>query len=125
MKRINNYEFKVATYLGDIPEHPDYEIVHWCRNIYYYHKDDYIELEDYFTPKDRSLKGRVKYDKSLFEKEEFCYSVVFFTYDNGKYILSSIRADEPDYIDKDIITLINFGYNYLNNEHNNLHSSKE
>lgn len=125
MKRINNYEFKVASYVGEIPEYPDYEIVRWYRNNYYQNEDNYIEREKYFTP-NNIFKDRIKLDKSLFEKEEFCYSIVFFTYNNGKYILDKIyNNDDGDLINKDVITLINFGFNYLNNGKNNLHSSKE
>ena len=42
-KRINNLAFKQCTYLGNIPEHPHYEIVKYQNNPYYQKESDFIK----------------------------------------------------------------------------------
>lgn len=81
-KRIGNLEFRKATYLGEEPNHPTYQILMWQPNKYYGHDDDYPESET--DPDFRIYPDypQCRIHKSCFKHPETCFAIAGFEYDS-------------------------------------------
>ena len=125
-KRIENLEFRRATYLlpeDEWPKKPSYHIDYWYDNPYYYHKDDYElnERGDYYVKKtDDPAYQNFKIHKSCFEHKESCYAIASFDYDEHEdfYELHFI-GDRPLELTEEerkvFWELIKYGNDILNN----------
>ena len=49
-KRINNLQFSICSYLGNMPENPSWEIRLYYPNSYYGRESDFIKDGDYYKP---------------------------------------------------------------------------
>ena len=83
-KRINNLEFKHASYLlpkDKWPDHPAWDIVKWYPNEYYNKQDEFIPIKGdpkfYQHPEFTFCKVH----KDCFKYPETCYSIATFEYD--------------------------------------------
>lgn len=100
--RIKNLEFR------------NKEIIKWIVNPYYNNEDKYIEEEDYYVLPDYP---HCKIHKSCFKYPEFCISIVLFKKDSEGWNLEFIgdRPLESDVNWEDFRSLVQVGYNKLNN----------
>ncbi len=114
--RINNLELRKASYLGDEPIIPNYEIVKWEPNSRYGQQRKYIKDGDYYIPKNSS-NYRI-HKKNCFKHPECCYSIALFTKDKDGYYELSFVGDRPINLNEEEITIfwkiISMGYNILN-----------
>ena len=85
-KRINNLAFKQCTYLGNIPEHPHYEIVKYQNNPYYQKESDFIKDGDFYRPNNETYHY-VSIHKDCFKSPESCYTIATFREDDGGYYI--------------------------------------
>lgn len=84
-KRIDNLEFRKASYLCKEPEHPSYHISKWETNGYYGHEDKYIKDGDYYRdPRDEY--NFVRIHKSCFKYPETSYAIASFNWDDHEDI---------------------------------------
>lgn len=126
-KRINNLEFKPASYLlpkDKWPDHPAWSIVKWHPNEYYNKQDEFIPIKEdpkfYQHPKFTFCKVH----KDCFKYPETCYSIATFEYDSYEnfYELHFV-SDRPLDLNEDEIKtfweLIKFGNTYLNDTNRN------
>ena len=126
-KRINNLEFKPASYLlpkNKWPDHPAWDIVKWYPNEYYNKQDEFIPIKGdpkfYQHPEFTFCKVH----KDCFKYPETCYSIATFEYDEHEnfYELHFV-CDRPLDLNEDEIKtfweLIKFGNTYLNDTNRN------
>lgn len=126
-KRINNLEFKHASYLlpkDKWPDYPAWDIVKWYPNEYYNKQDEFIPIKGdpkfYQHPEFTFCKVH----KDCFKYPETCYSIATFEYDKHEdfYELHFV-CDRPLYLNEDEIKtfweLIKFGNTYLNDTNRN------
>lgn len=126
-KRINNLEFKHASYLlpkDKWPDHPAWAIVKWHPNEYYNKQDEFIPIKGdpkfYQHPEFTFCKVH----KDCFKYPETCYSIATFEYDKHEnfYELHFV-CDRPLDLNEDEIKtfweLIKFGNTYLNDTNRN------
>ena len=110
-KRINNLEFKVATYfLKNPPEIKAYHINRYMPNCYYGHESDFIKIDDNWY-RDPNFYWH-KIHKSCFKNSETCYAIASFEYNKheGVYEFTWIGERPLDLIEqeeKDFKTLEN------------------
>lgn len=113
--RINNLELRKATYLGDGPVIPNYEIVKWEPNTRYKQQRKYIKDGDYYRPKN---SNNCRIHKSCFKHPEYCYSIALFVRDKEGYYELSFVGDRPINLEEEDVTIfwkiISMGYNILN-----------
>ena len=107
-KRINNLEFKPASYLlpkDKWPDHPAWDIVKWYPNEYYNKQDEFIPIKE--DPKfyQHPEFTFCKIHKDCFKYPETCYSIATFEYDEDEI--------------KTFWELIKFGNIYLNDTNRN------
>lgn len=79
-KRIGNLKFCKATYLGEEPKHPSWDIVYFYKNNYYGRDNEYPE-----DPSDSNFRLDTKYPnfrihKGCFKHKECCFTIASFTY---------------------------------------------
>lgn len=126
-KRINNLEFKHASYLlpkDKWPDNPAWDIVKWYPNEYYNKQDEFIPVKGdpkfYQHPEFTFCKVH----KDCFKYPETCYSIATFEYDKHEnfYELHFV-CDRPLDLNEDEIKtfweLIKFGNTYLNDTNRN------
>lgn len=126
-KRINNLEFKHASYLlpkDKWPDYPAWDIVKWYPNEYYNKQDEFIPIKGdpkfYQHPEFTFCKVH----KDCFKYPETCYSIATFEYDKHEdfYELHFV-CDRPLDLNEDEIKtfweLIKFGNTYLNDTNRN------
>lgn len=124
-KRIDNLEFRKATYLGDEPKNPSYSIDMWCANQYYGHDNEYPEHQ-----LDNSYRTDPKYPfhrihKSCFKHPEYCFTIASFNYDSHENFYElHFCGDRPiEYLNtpekREIFwELVKYGDSKLNNYNN-------
>ena len=130
-KRIENLEFKRATYLlpeDEWPEHPSYHINYWYPNQYYGREDDFDKSEDghwYLYKNPEPWQCHFRIHESCFKNPESCFAVASFDYDKheGYYELRFV-GDRPLSLTKEereiFWELIKYGDETLNkNEEEN------
>lgn len=126
-KRINNLEFKHASYLlpkDKWPDYPAWDIVKWYPNEYYNKQDEFIPIKG--DPKfyQHPEFTFCKIHKDCFKYPETCYSIATFEYDKHEnfYELHFV-CDRPLDLNEDEIKtfweLIKFGNTYLNDTNRN------
>lgn len=97
-KRIENLEFRPASYLlpkDEWPENPAYNIVLWYPNSYYGRDDEFPE-----DPLDNSYRmdpvyPNLRIHKSCFKSEECCFTIASFEYDNEGFYEVCFCIDRP------------------------------
>ena len=92
-KRINNLEFKVATYLlKNPPEIKAYHINRYMPNCYYGHESDFIKIDnDWYRDPNFSWH---KIHKSCFKNSETCYAIASFEYNKHEGVYEFTWIDE-------------------------------
>lgn len=121
-KRINNLEFKVATYfLKNPPEIKAYHINRYMPNCYYGHEDDFIKIDDNWY-RDPNFSWH-KLHKSCFKHLETCYTIASFEYNKHEGIyefmwIGERPLDLTEQEEKDFKKLIIYGFNKLNHGNN-------
>lgn len=102
-------EFQQCKYIGDVPEHPSYEIALYYKNPFKDMLDEYIKQGDLYIYK---KYPEVKIDKATFEAEEFNCAIILFKWDKEHYKVEfvddkpCILLDTKDWIRlQDMITL--------------------
>lgn len=115
-KRIENLEFRPASYLFDTPEIPAWEIIYWRPNQYYGHENEYEKVDQthYKGPGDGYY-----IHESCFEHPETCFTIASFEYNKGEeeYELQFCGNRPLSLSDNEktiFWDLINYGYNELN-----------
>lgn len=118
MNRIDNLEFRKATYLCESPEHPAYDIIMWYPNCYYGKESEYIydERNDCYCPPEYP---HCYISKSCFKHPESCMTIASFEYDkNEDFYEFHFCGNRPIEMPKDyretFWELIEFGDKYLN-----------
>lgn len=120
-KRVNNLEFRVATYLlKNPPEIKAYHINKYMPNCYYGHEADFIKIDDNWY-RDPNFSWH-KIHKSCFKNSETCYAIASFEYNKheGVYEFTWI-GERPLYLteqEEDFKELIIYGFNKLNHGNN-------
>ena len=124
--RIENLEFKEATYLlpkEEWPEHPSWEIVYWHPNEYYNRKDEFKTDDNYWYQYKNVQEWNVHFriHKDCFKHPEICYSIATFEYDeNESFYELKFVGDRPlslDSYERAIFwKLIEYGNKKLNGE---------
>lgn len=117
-KRINNLEFKVATYLlKNPPEIKAYHINRYMSNCYYGHESDFIKIDnDWYRDPNFSWH---KIHKSCFKNSETCYAIASFEYNKHEGVYEFMWVGErsldlTEQEEKDFKELIIYGFNKLN-----------
>ena len=115
--RIENLEFKKASYLGSEPEFPSYHIDFWVKNKYYGKEHEYLQDGDFFK---RSEDSIFKIHKSCFINPETCFAIASFTHnlDYDYYDFSFVDSRPLSLTEEERKTfwqLIEYGYKQLNN----------
>ena len=119
-KRINNLEFKVATYLlKNPPEIKAYHINRYMPNCYYGHESDFIKIDNDWY-RDPSFSWH-RVHKSCFKNTETCYAIASFEYNKHEGIYEFMWVGErplelTEQEEKDFKKLIIYGFNKLNYE---------
>ena len=92
-KRINNLEFKVATYLlKNPPEIKAYHINRYMPNCYYGHESDFIKIDnDWYRDPNFSWH---KIHKSCFKNSETCYAIASFEYNKHEGVYEFMWVGE-------------------------------
>lgn len=118
-KRIENLEFRQATYLlpkKNWPSNPSWHIDYFYPNTYYGRENDYIREGDWYYPSKDSIS---RIHKSCFKSPEVSMAIASFDYDNEGYWQLSFIGDRPlclDEKEREIFwELIKYGYEQLNN----------
>lgn len=117
-RRIGNLEFRIATYLGEVPENPSYSIDKWHPNEYYGKEKDFIEENNEFYRHPKYPNCYVH--KDCFKNPESCYSIAHFDIDrSGHYNLHIVdnRTLDLNHDElKDFWELAHYGDKILNNK---------
>lgn len=79
--RIQNLEFREASYLGEKPKHPSWNIYKWEPNGYYGNEHLYIKDGDYYKYKEPEY-GNCRIHKNCFKNKETRYSIASFYWDD-------------------------------------------
>lgn len=117
-KRINNLEFKVASYLLKNPPEPiAYHINKWEPNCYYKHESDFIKVDDNWYQDPNFFWHKIH--KSCFKNPEICYAIAAFEYNDheGDYEFMWVGErplDLNEEEEKDFKELIKYGFKNLN-----------
>lgn len=116
-KRINDLEFKVATYLCEPPEYPDYHINKYYPNGFYGREKDFIKDGDFYVYPEHP---NCRVHKNCFKNPQSCYAIAGFHRDREGYYELQFIGDRPLDLTpeelKDFWELIKFGYEVLNNK---------
>lgn len=117
-RRIENLEFRQATYLlpkSEYPKHPSWCIDYWYPNSYYGRENEFIkDVDNWYLSKD----GSHRVHKNCFENPESCFAIASFDYDEGEYELHFVsnRPLELTKEEREIFwKLIEYGDKQLNN----------
>lgn len=120
-KRIGNLMFRKATYLGNEPDIPDWDIDYYYPNIYYGKEKDFIKDDRspdfYLYP--NSHNARIH--KDCFKHKEACFTIACFVYDKheGFYNIRFI-GDRPMNLTEEewmiFRKLLKYGNEVLNTE---------
>ena len=120
-KRIGNLMFRKATYLGNEPDIPDWDIDYYYPNIYYGKEKDFIKDDRspdfYLYP--NSHNARIH--KDCFKHKEACFTIACFVYDKheGFYNIKFI-GDRPMNLTEEewmiFRKLLKYGNEVLNTE---------
>ena len=120
-KRIGNLMFRKATYLGNEPDIPDWDIDYYYPNIYYGKEKDFIKDDRspdfYLYP--NSHNARIH--KDCFKHKEACFTIACFVYDKheGFYNIKFIGDRPMNLTEEEWMTfrkLLKYGNEVLNTE---------
>lgn len=116
--RINNLEFRQASYIGEPPKNPNWEICLWQPNQYYGKEDMFIEQDDYYYYPDDKYNF-VKIHKSCFQNPETAFTIGTFRYDSEGFYEFHFCGDRPirykhKFDLEDFWRLIEYGDDILN-----------
>lgn len=120
-KRIGNLMFRKATYLGNEPDIPDWDIDYYYPNIYYGKEKDFIKDDRspdfYLYP--NSHNARIH--KDCFKYKEACFTIACFVYDKheGFYNIKFIGDRPMNLTEEEWMTfreLLKYGNEVLNTE---------
>lgn len=117
-KRIENLEFRKASYLFEEPKHPSYHIDKWEINRYYGNEDKFIKEQDYYRDP-REEYNFVRIHKSCFKHPETSYAIASFVWDDHESVYElHFVGDRPLYLsekEREIFwQLFEFGEKELN-----------
>lgn len=118
-KRINNLQFSICSYLGNMPENPSWEVRLYYPNSYYGRESDFIKDGDYYRPNDSDTYRFVRIHKDCFKKEESCYTLAIFNYDSHEdfwelHFVGDRPLDLNEQERQDFWKVVEIGYKYLN-----------
>ena len=125
-KRIGNLMFRKATYLGNEPDIPDWDIDYYYPNIYYGKEKDFIKDDRspdfYLYP--NSHNARIH--KDCFKHKEACFTIACFVYDKheGFYNIRFIGDRPMNLTEEEWMTfrkLLKYGNEALNTEQNEVY----
>lgn len=113
--RINNLQFRPATYLGNTPPFPSWRIDYFYPNALYGKENEFEKDGDFYV---KRTPYSIRYHKSCFTSKESCFSVAAFNRDNKGYYELSFIGDRPLNLNKadfnDFMKLVKYGYRELN-----------
>lgn len=115
-KRIHNLKFKKATYLGNEPENPSWEIAKYEPNSFYGKEDYFVKEGDHYRDPERKF---IRLHANCFKNKETCYSIAMFNYNkkDGDYEIEFV-ADRPLELNSEewntFKELLSYGYSQLN-----------
>jgi hypothetical protein len=118
-KRINNLEFREATYLGSPPEHIGYHIDKWEPNGYYKRESEFIKVDsEFYCYPDNPY---CKVHRNCFKHPETSYAIAAFHYNDHEecYELEFV-GNRPINLNEEerkiFWGLLEFGFKYLGYE---------
>lgn len=117
--RVNNLEFREASYLGYPPEHIGWDIILWEPNSYYGKESNFIRDGEYYRPNNEQYSF-VKIHKDCFKNPETCFVIASWKWDSREDCYDfEFCGDRPLRYLKDsdwtaFKELIDYGFKQLN-----------